>query len=61
MAARTFRKKKQQRNRAFFGVNFYVYTNVDNRERELQRVIKNKGDEFRTGRKTWKYKAAVRK
>ena len=44
MAARTFRKKKQQR-RVFFGVIFYVYTNVDNKE--LERVIENKGDEFR--------------
>ena len=33
MAARTFRKKKQQLSRVFFGVIFYVYTNVDNRER----------------------------
>ena len=28
-----FRKKKQQQSRVFFGVIFYVYTNVDNRER----------------------------
>ena len=33
MAARTFRKKKQQQGRVFFGVIFHVYTNVDNRER----------------------------
>ena len=33
MATRTFRKKKQQQSRVFFGVIFYVYTNVDNRER----------------------------
>ena len=33
MAARTFRKKKQQQSRVFFGVVFYVYTNMDNRER----------------------------
>ena len=46
MAARTFRKKKQQQSRVFFGVIFYVYTNVNNRE-ELERVIENKGDEFR--------------
>ena len=32
MAAPTFRKKKQQ-SRVFLGVIFYVYTNVDNRER----------------------------
>ena len=33
MAARTFRKKQQQQSRVLFGVIFYVYTNVDNRER----------------------------
>ena len=33
MAARTFRKKKQQQGRAFFDVIFHVYTHVDNRER----------------------------
>ena len=33
MAARTFRKKKQQQSRVFFGVIFYVYTDVDKRER----------------------------
>ena len=33
MAARTFRKKKQQQSRVFLGVTFYVYTNVDNKER----------------------------
>ena len=32
MAARTFRRKKKQ-SRVFYGVIFYVYTNVDNRER----------------------------
>ena len=33
MAARTFRKKKQQQSGVFFGVVFYVYTNMDNIER----------------------------
>ena len=33
MAARTFRKKKQQQSRVFLGVILYVYTNVDNKER----------------------------
>ena len=46
MAARTFRKKKKQQSRVFFGVIFYVYTDVD-KEKELERVIENKGDEFR--------------
>ena len=41
-------KEKQQQSRVFFGVIFYVYTNVDNRERAiLEPVIENKGDEFR--------------
>ena len=40
MAARTFRKKKQQQCRVFFGVIFLT-------EKELERVIENKGDEFR--------------
>ena len=49
MAARTFRKKKQQQSRVFFGVIFYVYTLtwITEKERELERVIENKGDEFR--------------
>ena len=46
MAARTFRKKKQQ-SRVFFGVIFYVYTNVDNKERTRASYKKNKGNEFR--------------
>ena len=33
MAVRTFKKEKQRQSRVFFGVIFYVYTNVDNRER----------------------------
>ena len=33
MAARTFRKKKQQQSRVFFDVIFDVYTHVDNRGR----------------------------
>ena len=33
MAARTFRKKKQQQSRVFFGVVSYVYPNVGNREK----------------------------
>ena len=43
MATRTFRQ-----SRVFFDVIFDVYTHVDNRE-ELERVIKNKGDEFHSG------------
>ena len=47
MAAGTFRKKKQQQSRIFVGVIFYVYTNVDNRERARASDWQNKGDEFR--------------
>ena len=44
MAARTtLRMKKQQQSRVFFGVIFYVYANVDNREKAKT----NKADEFR--------------
>ena len=49
MAARTFRKKKQQQSRVFFDVIW---------EKELERVIENKKTNF-VGRKTWKFKAAV--
>ena len=37
---------QKEKSRVFFGIIIYVYTNVDNRE-ELERVIENKGDEFR--------------
>ena len=33
MAAWTFRQKKQQQSRVFFGIIFYVSTNVDNTEK----------------------------
>ena len=58
MAARTFRKKKQQQSRVFFDVIFYVYTHVDNRERA--RASDWKQETNFVGRKTWKLKAAVR-
>ena len=45
-AARTFREKKEQESRVFFDVIFNVYSHVDNREKELERVIEDKGDEF---------------
>ena len=47
MAARTFRKKKQQQSRVFFDVIFYVFTLTWITEKELERVIENKGVEFR--------------
>ena len=40
MAAQTFRKKKQQQSRLCFGVIYWKT------EKELEQVIKNKGDEF---------------
>ena len=40
MGARTFRKKKQQQSHVFFGVYFLTET-------EPERVIENKGEEFR--------------
>ena len=45
MAARTFRKIKQQQIRVFFGVIFLCLTWIT--EKEPERVIENKGDEFR--------------
>ena len=59
-AAQTFSKKKQRQIRVFFGVIFYVYTNVDNRERARASLLKTKETNF-VGRKSWKFKAAVRK
>ena len=50
MAARTFRKNKQQQSRVFFAVIW---------EKELEIVVKNERDEF-CRKKTWKFKAALR-
>ena len=55
MAARTFREKKEQQSRVFFDVIFNVYSHVDNREKELERVIEDKGDEFLWEKKKWKF------
>ena len=46
MATLTFRKKKQQQSRVFFGV-FFMLTLTWITEKELELVIENKGDEFR--------------
>ena len=43
MAARTFRKKKV----VSFSALFFMFTLAWITEKELERVIKNKGDEFR--------------
>ena len=61
MAARTFRKKKQQQSRVFFGIIFYVYTNVENRERARASYWKQIKETNFAGIKTWKFKAEVRK
>ena len=52
MAARTFRKNKQQQSRVFFDVIFDVYTHVDNRERARASDWKQKRTNF-VGTKTW--------
>ena len=49
MAARTFRKKKQQQS-LFFPTLFFMFTQTWITAKELQRVIENKGDEFRRKR-----------
>ena len=46
MAAWTFRKKKQQKVVSFSAV-FFMFTLTFIREKELERVIENIGDEFR--------------
>ena len=43
MAARTFRKKKQQQSRVCFGV---MFTQTWITEKGGEQVIENKGDEF---------------
>ena len=45
MAARPFRKKKQQQSRVFSAL-FFMFT-LTCIERELERGIEDKGDEFR--------------
>ena len=45
MAARPFRKKKQQQSRVFSAL-FFMFT-LTWIERELERGIEDKGDEFR--------------
>ena len=51
MAARTFTKKKQQQSRVFFGAIFYV-TLTWRTQKEPERVIENKGEEFRRKKNT---------
>ena len=42
MAARTFRKKKQQQSRVFFNFIFDVYTHVDNSVVVVQNNVKER-------------------
>ena len=63
MATPTFRKEKKTTTKSCLFRRF-VLTLTWITEKELELVIENKGDEFRRtaeGRKTWKFKAAVRK
>ena len=64
MATPTFRKEKKNNKVVSFSALFFMFSLTCITEKELERVIENKGDEFRRtaeGRKTWKFKAAVRK
>ena len=48
MAARTFRKKKQRQSQSVsFSTLFLMFTLKSITKKELERVIENKGDEFR--------------
>ena len=59
MAAWTFRKKISNVLVSFSAL-FFMFTLTWLTEKELERVIESKGDEF-AGRKTWKFKEAMRK
>ena len=64
MATPTFRKEKKNNKVVSFSALFFMFSLTCITEKELERVIENKGDEFRRtaeGRKTWKFKAAVKK
>ena len=64
MATPTFRKEKKNNKVVSFSALFFMFSLTCITEKELERVIENKGDEFRRtaeGRKTWRFKAAVRK
>ena len=42
LATRTLRERKKTQSRVFFRLNFYVYTDVDNRERARARNKKKR-------------------
>ena len=55
IATWTFREKKEQHRRVFFQSTLYLMSTLTwITEKELERVIKNKDNEFR-GRKTLKF------
>ena len=47
MDTRTLREKKQQQSRDFILTEFNLYTETWMTEKDLEREMKNKGDEFR--------------
>ena len=61
MASRTFREKKQQQSRASFFDVIFLSTLTWITEKELERVIKNKGDEFRWKKKHRKFHSSGEK
>ena len=46
LAARTFRRKNSNKVVSFSAL-FFMFTLIWTREKELERIIENKGDEFR--------------
>ena len=59
MAARTFRRKSNNKVVSFSAL-FFMFTLTWTTEKELERVFENKGDEFRK-KKTWKIQSSGEK
>ena len=53
-------ERKNNNKVVSFSALFFMFALTWITKKELERVIENKGDEF-LGKKTWKFKAAVRK
>ena len=60
MAARTFRKKKQQQS-CVFSVLFFMFTLMWITEKELEQVIENKGPHKLHGKKNMEIQTGVEK
>ena len=60
MAARTFRKKKQQQS-CVFSVLFFMFTLMWITEKELEQVIENKGPHKLHGKKNMEIQSGVEK